>query len=247
MRSFPKLLFRSKTPDAVKNQTRQKTNLREADWAFHLVPEIELEDCWWYELMRERGHERSWALGWTEKSWLEFSPQQRKIGKPPDESPSVREFTEQPKATDLHTKMAEALRKYGEELQRAGNPFWSPPVQIVALTIDWRVSDKKLKRDFAKFVESKRSQPFSAASQHKGVNIKRGGRPRDVERRLVDLAIYRADRAGLGRKDAVALLSPLLQKFGFLNSKGEVRQGILSAKNWAATVREAARQIHPKP
>jgi hypothetical protein len=91
------------------------------------------------------------------------------------ERPQYENSPSGPKATDLHTKMAEALRKYGDELQRADNPSWSPPVQVVALTIDWRVSDKKLARDFAKFVELKRAQPFSAALQHKGVNITRAG------------------------------------------------------------------------
>lgn len=214
-------------------------------WAFHTLKEEELGVCFQHEVRRVWGDRPLWA--WLDKPWLDLNPEQRtecaSLYPPfgyiePAIRAAPRKVTGGSALMKAMRKANEALIRYGEELQRKRNPMWAPPIETVTVAIDWRESKTKILGDHANLIDEKRMQWGTSAWQYRGMHT-RGGRPRDVKRRLVDLAVYRAHRAKLGSKEAVKLLGPLLKSFGFLNNNLDVHEGLFSEKNWATTVREA--------
>lgn len=227
--------------------------LPEYEWAFHTVDEDQRDYCWHHEVMRQRGIRP--PMRWMERPWLLLREDQRRgllslYPAPGSPECSVRLVGEDDSRTGCLADTAARLSSVAERLAndpirraRAGETLrW--PVESVNLRIDWRVSSRQLERDFARLLRRQRNQRGTAAWYYGRAAFKRrGGRRRDVRRRLVDLAIHRAHRAGLRRSQVVELLGPLLEHFGFLNRSRDVKEGILAAKNWATTVKEAAEVV----
>ncbi len=234
--------------ETMKNLKKCQPSLPDAEWMFHKVEPEERSACLWHERIRGKGQRP--VLYWWDKPWLELSGEEKKFQMsllpPHDSRPSSIRRVQPAKAKSSVEELEAAIQRYTGWLVNRDASAWKFPVEVLHLELDWRISNTKLTRDFAEFIRNERGDFFSVAAMYKRIARKTGtGRRRDVERRLVDIAIVRADAARFTRPGVFALLTPLLHKFGFTSLRAKENEGLFSDKNWRTTVRKATESMHP--
>ena len=191
------------------------------EWSFHLVPFNEREVCLFYECCREAlreepGDEYRWP------PWLHLSKADRKY-----HVKSRRNEASRRSVRDV-AYLAGGLRAFSQSVPEewlTSGLYPGRAKTLALLEIDWSASNPKLKSDFAQWLVERRAARGSLAFKYKDRKEKPGPKE-NVNQQLLDLAIYRAKKAGYAAKLTAELLSPLvtgLDKYfnpGELNSQG---------------------------
>jgi hypothetical protein len=170
---------------ADKTDKSDKTLKREA-WAFHEIPEDELEIALRWELEVETGS--------GQPHWLELADD--------DKAPVLdyRDFCERETKPFREIQMGRGGIDY---FRLHDDAHAQTPFQLHAVEIDWSASPTAIKDAFGKWVDS--------IPSWKGKGDRRRGKPgpKGIVSQLVDLAILRASEAGVNCKKGGELLWPL--------------------------------------
>jgi hypothetical protein len=179
------------------------------EWAFHEVAADERPACHWRELCREAlsGKQRlSLWPPWLGRTKAEKERDSFDSQRPPSALWSIQDAWTIPDGS--------FVGRVPWAFDQIFKPVQPQEWEVLKLQIDWLASDDKLKQDFGRWLATKRNSEGSLACKFKGAKGKRGPRGL-VDDQLVDLAIYRAKKAGYKTTKALSKkLSPLLEKLG---------------------------------
>ena len=154
------------------------------EWQFYrITDQAELRSVWRWELER--------AAGSGAKPWLALSKETRRRVRDYEEmeNPPVKE-----KPLESITAEADALRD-------------KTPLALHGFEIDWSRGKDAIASWFQAWA---RSKPHDKAKRQWTGWTKQGGRKNQYLPWLVDLAIYRADKAGIKPSQAETMLQPLI-------------------------------------
>ena len=181
---------------------RPETFLPTVEWSFHKIPPDEREACLFYECCREAlrnepGDEYRWP------PWPDLPKDQRKRHVKSRKGGSGRGSVGD---ADFWPWLPHSANNLLDRRIHPGSAR-----ALVVLEIDWSSPDTQLKSDFAEWLATRRAVRGSLAFKYKGGTNKPGPK-QNVNRELVDLALYRTKNAGYTAKEAADLLSPLVKE-----------------------------------
>lgn len=177
------------------------------DWSFHKLTDDEIAAAWFWEIQREAGSGTvAWfALPKTDRATVTNYCNSGSGGIREIDSPHIERSPEY-----LATHEAAHV---------------SSPLQLHVLEIDWSKGKNALAEDFKQWLQN-HSGEKSRRDWSDYNNV--GGRKSQFRAWLVDLAMYRGDKAGLNRDKAVVRFEPLRK----WSNVGDTKDSKLSRSHW---------------
>lgn len=219
-------------PPKIINSKERQIQLPEHEWAFHRVPENELQACLLFELNREFMRCEEQVL---ERAWLQLTqPEKEYWGCPLSEAKNTAIWSFAT-GDSVSIKRLEKLR-IDLEHSDASSEGRKPAIQQALLHINWRYSDTRITKDFKLLLKRLRPEQFKLS---RGKLLDSSGRRRGVKLKLVDLAIFRTYLADMTESESFKLLKEMIVAFGLISAHQDKEDSAYSNRHWSERLKDA--------